>query len=758
MIDLAQFSDRLSDEAQEALTIAIEESQKRGHFELGIPHLLFAVVKVDGWLIEEFARELEISTRSVLQLIQIELRTYGGGNRTSMHVPPEIRQILQDAWETAQVSSRSIIHTTDLFLAIVNSNEGLEILTRLGVPVARIRQAARKMYHRREQKERELKKKYELPPYLKQFSVNLNRLAATDEIPRIIGREKEIFQVIEILCHRDRSNSVILTGEAGVGKTAIAEGLAWMIEHEPEKLPVAIRNKQIVHLHMNAVVAGTMFRGMFEDRIEKIIKELRTRRTYILFIDEIHTIIGAGSALGVPADAANILKNSLARGEIQIIGATTTSEYKQFIAEDEALSRRFRVVHIEEPSPEESLKILEGVRPRIERLYGVTIPDETLHAAIDLSKKYQRNLRLPDKAIGWLHTAAVKCELYKNDGIVDPETLMRVVADDARIPFDMVARKTNDRLRGFEDFLKKRIVGQEDAIHRTAMRIRLNKGPLKENFRRPDAVLLYLGPTGVGKTELAKAVAEFLFGDESKMVRIDMSEYQDGAVAVEKLIGMPRGIVGSERGGILTNAVRDNPCTVVLLDEVEKAHPYLMHLFLQVFDEGWLTDGRGKKVYFSDTVIIMTSNLGSEEFSKITNPLGFAREEISFDSIRKQVLTVAERTFSPEFLNRIDEIIVFHPLKFSHVREITARYLAKISEQVQAQGKTIEIDPLAIDRLAQIGFSPKYGARFLKRRIDEEVKLPITLHWDEAQNFLVTVENEKVVVIPIFEPQPLAVM
>lgn len=757
MIDLAQFSDRLSDEAQETISIAIEESQKRNHFELGIPHLLFAVAKVDGWLIEEFARELEISTRLILQLIQLELRTYSSGVRTTMHVPPEIRQILQDAWETAQVSSRTIIHTTDLFLAIVNSSEGQEILSRLGIPVARIRQAARKMYHRREQKERELKKKYELPPYLKQFSVNLNRLAATDEIPRIIGREKEIRQVVEILCHRDRSNSVILTGESGVGKTAIAEGLAWMIEHESERLPVVIRNKQIVHLHMNAVVAGTMFRGMFEDRIEKIIKELRTRRNYILFIDEIHTIIGAGSALGVPADAANILKNSLARGEIQIIGATTTTEYKQFIAEDEALSRRFRVVHIEEPNEEEALKILEGVRTRIERLYGVTIPDETLKVSLDLSKKYQRNLRLPDKAIGWLHTAAVKCELYKSDGIVDPETLMRVVADDARIPVDMVLRKTQDRLRDFETFVKSRIVGQEDAIARTAMRVRLNKGPLKENYRRPDAILLYLGPTGVGKTELAKAVTEFLFGDENKMIRIDMSEYQDGTVAIEKLIGMPRGIVGSERGGILTNAVRDNPCTVVLFDEIEKAHPSLTHLFLQVFDEGWLTDGRGKKVYFSDTIVIMTSNLGGEEFSKITNPLGFAREEASFESIRKQVLQVAERTFSPEFLNRIDEIIVFHPLKYSHVREIAARYIARIAQQMQNQGKTLHVEPVALDRLAEIGFSPKYGARFLKRRIDEEVKLPITIHWDDADHFLVTVENEKIIVLPVFEPRPLAI-
>ena len=413
-----------------------------------------------------------------------------------------------------------------------------------------------------------------------------------------------------------------------------------------------------------------MFRGMFEDRIEKIINELKEAKNLILFVDEAHTIIGAGSALGVNADAANIFKSTLARGEVQILGATTAAEFKMYIQEDEALARRFRVIDLKESSLEDTKEILFGVRPRLENNYNVRISEEALETALELSPRYMHALRLPDKPIGWLDTSCVKVEINRPDDFVRSEDVIQVVSQTARVPLDMVYRDTTDRFSSMEASLAKRVVGQKEAINSLAKHLRLNKGPLKEKYERPDGVLLFLGPTGVGKTELAKAMAEFLFGDEKKMIRLDMSEYKDSTVSVDKLIGMPRGIVGSERGGVLTNQMRDNPYTVLLLDEVEKANPYVLNLFLQVFDEGWLTDGRGKRVYFSDAVIIMTSNLGSREFKNLTKSMGFLADSQALTSVKRGVMKEVEHTFSPEFLNRIDDVIVFSPLKKEEVKAI----------------------------------------------------------------------------------------
>ncbi|HEX9205187.1 MAG TPA: ATP-dependent Clp protease ATP-binding subunit, partial [Candidatus Deferrimicrobiaceae bacterium] len=501
----------------------------------------------------------------------------------------------------------------------------------------------------REEKVEEFRKRYELPANLRTFAVNLNLLAREGKIPPIIGRESEIDQIVEYLCHKDRCNSVMVLGDPGVGKTAVVEGLAMRLEYEPHRVPERLRGHQVVNLQMNTVVAGTVFRGMFEDRIEKVIAEVKERKNIILFIDEAHTLIGAGSAMGVPSDAANIFKSALARGEVQIIGATTVTEYKEIIQEDEALSRRFRVVKIGEPSLEETREILLGLKPRLEANYGVAIRDEAIDFALSMSDRYARSLRLPDKVINWLDTACVRVEI-RGDGekAVTSSDVLDVISGETKTPADIVRRDVVDRFRDIEERLSRRVVGQKEAIGAVAKALRMNKGPLKANIYRPDGVLLFLGPTGVGKTEMAKALAEYLFGGERHMVRVDMSEYRDGALAVDKLIGMPRGIVGSERGGILTNQVKDNPYTVVLLDEIEKADTYVHNLFLQVFDEGWLTDGRGKKVYFSDAIIIMTSNLGAEELSKLTRPLGFGAGAEDFDPVRKAVLRAAENRFTPE--------------------------------------------------------------------------------------------------------------
>jgi ATP-dependent Clp protease ATP-binding subunit ClpA len=738
---------KIAESAQRVVDRAIEETRRRDHSLLTNEHLFLGFAQVEWDLFSHVMRDLGLNPHEILKSLEDHLHNVPALAGRELRVAPATKLVFKLAFHQASRAGRQTIEAGDLFSAIFEESQGIPVLIirRHGIEpealVSRVSTHIREL----EVREERLKKRFELPPFLKHFATNLNLLARQDRVPPVYGRDPEIQQVLEILCHRERANSVMLVGEPGVGKTAIVEGLARKIEFEPESVPVRLRDCQVVNLQMNTMVAGTMLRGMFEDRIQNVIRELKERPNLILFVDEAHTMVGAGSALGAPSDAANVFKSVLARGEVRIIGATTLSEYKQYIQEDEALARRFRTVTVSEPTIEETRRILISLQPRLERNYSVKIGEDAIETALDMSPRYMRHLHLPDKVIGWLDTACVRAEIDRRYE-VKASDVVSVISHAAQIPEDMVFRDVTDRFRDIEERLSQRVVGQKKAIQAVARRLVLNKGPLKDGFDRPDGVLLFLGPTGVGKTELARSVAEFLFGDEKKMIRVDMSEYQDGAVAVDKLIGMPRGIVGSERGGVLTNQLRDNPYSVVLLDEVEKASPNLLHLFLQAFDEGWLTDGRGKKVYLSDSIVIMTSNLGSEHFRRLTSPMGFLSRQVGVEHVQAEVMRELERRFPPEFRNRIDETVLFAPLTRDEVRTIASHYLDHVTASLKRSSKTLQVDDDAFEAVVSDGYSLAYGARFLKRIIDDRIKLPISTHWREGARFHVRLREGIVLV------------
>ncbi|MBI3262627.1 MAG: ATP-dependent Clp protease ATP-binding subunit [Acidobacteria bacterium] len=522
---------KITEPAQRIIDRALAEARRRNHL-LTTGHFFLAFAQAEWDLFAGIMEDLGPNPHTILQEIEEQLRVLpAAAGRERQILPPTAKLAMKLALHHAGRAGRPAIETADLVAAFSEiDGAAATILRRHGIDPERLVGRLDTRQREEERREERLQSRYELPPVLKHFGTNLNWLARQDKLPPVYGRDLETQQVIEILSHRDRANSVMLVGEPGVGKTALVEGLARRIESQPDSMPVRLRDIQIVSLPMHGMVAGTMLRGMFEDRIQNVIRELKQHPNLILFIDEVHTMIGAGSALGAPSDAADMLKSVLARGEVRIIGATTLGEYRQHVQEDEVLARRFRTVLIAEPTLDETRRIIAHLRPRLERNYAVRVPDEAIETALELAPRYLRHLHLPDKPIGWLDTAAVRAEIDGRWEVTSGDVI-GVVADGARLPPDMVRRDVTARFQRIEEQLAARVIGQPEAIRAVARRLILNKGPLKDGFDRPYGVLLFLGPTGVGKTELAKSVAAVLFGDDRKMIRVDMSEYQDGAHA-----------------------------------------------------------------------------------------------------------------------------------------------------------------------------------------------------------------------------------
>jgi len=779
------YNKRFTEGAENALTLAQEAAIELGHNYVGSEHILLGLIREGNGTAARVLAAAGIADDAVIEKIDELIGLGNESNVTTVSLTPRTKAILETALNEANRQGSSYIGTEHILAGLLRQQDSVavKIIVDLGGDCQRMYDEATGQQSGTEPQEggysKAPKKGKSSTPTLDQFSRDLNEAAKQGKIDPVIGRDKEIDRVIQILCRRTKNNPCLI-GEPGVGKTAIAEGLAQKIVEG--NIPDILKDKTVVCLDLSAMIAGAKYRGEFEDRMKNAMKEIRTAGNILLFIDEIHTLVGAGAAEGA-IDAANILKPSLARGEIQVIGATTFDEYRQYIEKDAALERRFQSVTVDEPTEDEALQILKGIRDKYEAHHRVKITDEALEAAVKLSKRYITDRFLPDKAIDLIDEAASKARLQsytappdlkkledklvklernkeeaikgqdfekaakirddekatrekleasrkkweekqtKTIGTIDKDAVASVVAVWTGIPANQLTKTESERLLQLEEILHKRVVGQEEAVKSVARAIRRGRVGLKDE-KRPVGSFLFLGPTGVGKTELSKALAEAMFGDEGSIIRIDMSEYMEKHT-VSRLIGAPPGYVGFDEGGQLSERVRRKPYSVVLFDELEKAHPDVFNVLLQILDDGVITDSHGRKVDFKNTVIIMTSNTGARLISERKTSLGFASEQsevADYEKIKSDVLGELKKAFRPEFLNRIDDIIVFNQLNKEEISLIGRKMLEKLGEKLKENEITADFADSVVDMVAGKGFDPIYGARPLRRTIQSEIE------------------------------------
>ena len=785
---------RFTDDAQRVLSLAQEAALELGHDYVGTEHVLIGLTKVKNGVAAKALEELGLVTEDIFEAVEEHV---GRGNKkaTSIYMTPRVKHVLELAIQVANHMNHNYVGTEHILLGLLSDGSGVAvaILRAMNIRSNDVVEAIRSILGSNKGSnnggQEGINSNNDLGE-LSDFATDLNESAKQGKIDPVIGRDTEIQRVIQILSRRTKNNPVLI-GEPGVGKTAIAEGLAQRIV--TGNVPEILHNKRIISLSIGSMLAGAKYRGEFEERLKKAIDEVQQHDDMIIFIDEIHTLVGAGATEGA-MDAANILKPALARGEFQVIGATTLDEYKKHIEKDAALERRFQPVQVGEPNEEDALEILKGLRDRYEAFHKAKITDEALTAAVSLSSRYITDRFLPDKAIDVVDEAASKVRmkvfsaapdvkaledrlntvkkekeaavtsqdfekaaklrdeeqsLLKEIGdkksiakeksdqklIVTEEDIAAVVAQWTGIPVAKIAEEESATLLHLEEELHKRVVGQDEAVTAVAKAVRRARAGLKDP-KRPIGSFLFLGPTGVGKTELARALASSLFGDESAMIRLDMSEYMEKHT-VSRLVGAPPGYVGYEEGGQLTDAVRRKPYSVILLDEVEKAHVDFFNILLQVLDDGRLTDSQGRTVDFRNTVIIMTSNLGAKALHKNSPELGFLaakksdfnvdeNKEIEFKEAKKSVMDAVKRHFRPEFLNRIDEMIVFHPLTGEDLKEIVTILMSDVTKRLGERDLQLEITPEAMKLLVKEGSDFTMGARPLKRAIQRLIEDPVS--------------------------------
>lgn len=784
---------RFTDDAQRVLSFAQEAALELGHDYVGTEHVLIGLIKVKNSVAAKALNELGLSAETIIEDVEEHI---GRGNKkaSSVYMTPRVKHVLELAVEVANHMNHNYVGTEHILLGLLSDGGGVAvgILRNHNIRANDIVDTIRTILGSSDSSSHsgEDRKDNSSLGELADFGTDLNESAKQGKIDPVIGRDKEIARVIQILSRRTKNNPVLI-GEPGVGKTAIAEGLAQRIVNG--NVPEILRNKRIISLSISSMLAGAKYRGEFEERLKKAIDEVQKHDDMIIFIDEIHTLVGAGATEGA-MDAANILKPALARGEFQVVGATTLDEYKKHIEKDAALERRFQPVLVGEPSEEDALEILKGLRDRYEAFHKAKITDEALDAAVSLSSRYITDRFLPDKAIDVVDEAASKVRMKVfsaapdvkaletqladvkkekeaavtaqefekaaemrdeekriekeiNDKkksakensdaklVVTDEDIASVVAQWTGIPVSKIAQEESESLLHLEEELHKRVIGQDEAVVAVSKAVRRARAGLKDP-KRPIGSFLFLGPTGVGKTELARALAVALFGDETAMIRLDMSEYMEKHT-VSRLVGAPPGYVGYEEGGQLTDAVRRKPYSVILLDEVEKAHADFFNILLQVLDDGRLTDSQGRTVDFRNTVIIMTSNLGAKALRKDSPELGFLAakkadsntedtNEVNFKEAKKSVMDSVKRHFRPEFLNRIDEMIVFHALTSNDLKQIVTILMDTVVKRLGDMGLSLEISPAAMDLLVKEGSDFSMGARPLKRAIQRLIEDPIS--------------------------------